>query len=271
MRMGWILRTLVVGALTIPAMAQVDHPQNPENGDARAIDPFAKSSDKSEIPLDPQAVLDVYEQQMAIATVQTYTELTQIAQAVRVGQISSDQANHLTRRCYELGIIRLVFLDTLHEITQSNLPKQKGEEPTSGVQISSETLIVKPPAASPDIPEPIAKYLELTPAQLAAIQVLVTEAKKQVQPLVQQLSQNETALDRATREQQFDDKRIRKLASEQSQILERVLIANSRLQRDIYEILTPEQRKKFEAIAQGAPGTARQLFSEEPAPTLQSN
>lgn len=267
MKAGWILRTLVVGTFSIPAMAQADQAQNSAGGDALAIAPFAQSPDRSAAPLDSQAVLNMYDQQMALATVQTYAELAQIAQAVHAGQLSSDQAQHLTRRCYELGVLRIQFLDTLHQITQSSVPKQKVEEPASGVQVSGETLMVAPPSASPDFPVPFARYLELTPAQLAAIQTLAAQAKKQVQPLVQQLSQSETALDRATREPQFDDKRIRKLASEQSHILEQVLIAGSRLQRDIYEILTPEQRKKFEAMAQGAPGAARQLFAGETTPT----
>ena len=190
MKVRWVLKTLLVGALTLPSMAQTGQPQSPANGDVLVVDPFAKSPDKPETPIDRQSVLNMYEQQMTLATVQTYAELAQIAQAVRAGQISSDQAQHLTHRCYELGIIRLQFLDTLHQITESNVPKQKGEEPAPGVQVSGETLMVTPAAVSPDIPEPIAKYLELTPAQMAAIQARLTQAKRQVQPLVQQLSQN---------------------------------------------------------------------------------
>ena len=266
MKAGWILRSLVVGALAIPAMAQAGQPQNSAGGDALAIVPFAQSADKSETPPDPNAVLNMYDQQMALATVQTYAELAQIAQAVHAGQMSSDEAQHLTRRCYELGVIRIQFLDTLHQITQSNIPKPKREELAPGVQVSGETLMVTPPVA-PGFPEPIARYLELTPVQLASIQTLVAQARKQTQPLVQQLSETEAALDRATREQQFDDKRIRKLASEHSHILEQVLIAGSRLQRDIYEILTLEQRKKFEAMAQGGQGAARQIFTGETGPT----
>ena len=43
------------------------------------------------------------------------------------------------------------------------------------------------------------------------------------------------------------NRRIRKLAVEQSRILERLIVANSRLQQDIYSILTAEQRQKLDS------------------------
>jgi hypothetical protein len=80
---------------------------------------FNKGND--EIYPQPQDSLNAYEQQMAVVTVQTYTELAQIAEALHSGQISSERAEYLTRRCFELGVVRLQFLDTLHLIAESKL------------------------------------------------------------------------------------------------------------------------------------------------------
>jgi Spy/CpxP family protein refolding chaperone len=258
MKLQWITGTLMVGALAISSMAQVEHRQSPGNGDVVTAEPSDHSADNladnSESPLSPQDTLNTYEQQMALVTVQTYAELAQIAQAVREGRISSAQGQYLARHQYELGIIRLQFLDTLHETVETNSPKEgqseKPEQPTSEVKTLQQALVVVPAAASPDIPEAIAKHLALTPVQIAAIQARATEQHKQVQPLLEQLSRSQKALASATQDTRFNNNHIRKLASEQSHIMEQLIVADSRLQRDVYELLTPAQREKLEEMRQ---------------------
>jgi Spy/CpxP family protein refolding chaperone len=257
MKLQWITRTLMAGALAIPSTAQVEHRQPPGNGDVVTAEPSGHSADNladnSESPLSPQDALNTYEQQMALVTVQTYAELAQIAQAVREGRISSEQGQYLARHQYELGIIRLQFLDTLHETAETNSPKQdqsaKPEEQTQ-VKTLQQALVVAPVNASPDIPEAMVKYLALTPVQIAAIQARATEQHKQIHPLLEQLSRNQEALASATQDTRFNNNHIRKLASEQSHIMEQLIVADSRLQRDVYELLTPAQREKLEEMRQ---------------------
>lgn len=266
MKPGLITEILIVGALAISAVAQEDHPQPSAIGGATATAPSDDSSATPDSTLQPQDTLNAYEEQMVTVTVQTYAELEQIAQAVRAGQMSSDEAEHLTRRCYELGIIRLEFLDTLHLILENSLSKEgppaKTKEPTSDVQTSKETLIVVPPASSPDIPEAMAKYLQLTPVQIASIQARVSEEQKEIRPLLERFTQNRKALTTATEMNQSNNGRIRKLAVEQSRILEQLIIANSRLQRDIYQILTAAQHKRLDDMGQDTADVTERLFAE---------
>lgn len=270
MKPGLITEILIVGALAVSAVAQEDHPQPPAIGGATATTPSDDSSATPDSTLQPQDTLNAYEEQMAAVTLQTYAELEQIAQAVRAGQMSSDEAEHLTRRSYELGIIRLEFLDTLHLILENTLSKQgppaKTEEQTPEVQTSKATLIVVPPASSPDIPETTAKYLQLTPVQIAGIQARVSEEQKEIQPLLERLTQNRKAMTTATEmnrsQSKSNDGRIRKLAVEQSRILEQLIIANSRLQRDIYQILTAAQRKRLDDMGQDTADVTKRLFAE---------
>jgi Spy/CpxP family protein refolding chaperone len=254
MKIRWITGILIAG-LAISALAQTEHPQPPGIGGLTATEPSDDPSVDPNSTLQPRDALNTYEEQMVLVTVETYKELAQIAQAVRAGQISSDEAVYLTRRYFELSIIRLQFLDTLHQILETKVSKESTpanlEEQTQ-VETSDQTLIVVPPASSPDISEAMAKYLELTPTQIAAIQARVSEEQKYVQPLVQQLAQNRKALATATQIKPSSNNKIRTLAIEQSHILERLIIANSRLQRDISEILTIEQRKKLERVGQDA-------------------
>jgi len=268
MKFRWMTGILMAGALAISAMAQANHAQDPRIGGLTATEPSDDSDDSAVSPgskVQPQDMLNAYEKQMAAVTVHAYTELTQIAQAVREGQISNDQAEHLTNRCFEVTMIRLQFLDTLHQIMENALAKEgppANAEESSSVNTTSEgTLVVAPPISSPDIPESVAKYLELTPAQIAAIQARITQEQKEVQPLLQHLSENRKALTMAAHTKSFNNSHIRRLALEQGRIVKQLTLANSRLEREIYQILTVEQRQKLQAV-ETTPDVAQGPFAQ---------
>lgn len=266
MKLRWTLGILMAGVLAISAVAQVGHPQTPGTGDSTTTAPDNDPTIASSPTMQPQEALSTYEEQMAGVTVQTYEELEKIIQALHSGQISSDQAAYLSRRCFELGVIRLQFLDTLHEIVETTTSKEdapaKPEEQPSQVQTSEQTLVVAPPASSPGIPEAMARYLELTPAQIAAIQARVNQEQKQVQPLLEQLMENRKTLTNATEMKGAGNGQIRKLAAEQSRILKELIVANSQLQRDIYQILTAPQRKKLDDMGQDTADVTKRLFAQ---------
>jgi hypothetical protein len=265
MKLRWITCILLTGVLAISAMAQVDHSQRPGIGGLTATEPSNGSDVAPNSTLQPRDTLNTYEEQMALVTVQAYTELAEIAKAVRAGQISSDEAVHLTRRCFELSVVRLQFLDTLHQIVETTISKEdppaKPEEHRPEMQLSGETLVVVPPTSSAEIPESMAKYLELTPPQIVVIEARVAEEQKEIQPLLEQLSRNQKALTIATHTRQSGSNQIQRLAVEQSRILRRLIIANSSLQRDIYEILTDSQRAKLDEMGQDTADVTKRLFA----------
>jgi len=265
MKLRWITGILMAGVLALSAMAQVDHPQIPGIGGATATEPSPDSAVTPDLTTQPQDSLNAYEQQMAIVTVQTYTELAQIAEALHSGQVSSERAEYLTRRCFELGVVRLQFLDTLHLIAESKLSREaapdNSEEQTRQVEASGETLVV-PPAFSLKIPLSVVKALELTPPQIAIIQVRVAEAQKEIQPLLQRLLEHKKEIVIATHTKQPSSRRIRKLAVEQSRILQQLIVANSKLQQNIYSILTAEQRQKLDSTEQETVDVTTRLFAQ---------
>jgi Spy/CpxP family protein refolding chaperone len=266
MKLRWITGMLTVSMLALSAIAQADHPQLPAIGGATATEPSPDSAAPPNSTPQPQDSLIAYEQQIAVATVQTYTELAQIAEALRSGQISDERAEYLARRCFEVGVVRLQFLDTLHLIAESKLSKEaapaNSEEQTRQMEASGETLVVPPPSFSLKIPESVVKSLELTPPQIAIIQGRVAEAQREIQPLLQRLMIHKREIVIATHTKQPSNRRIRKLAIEQSRILERLIVANSRLQQDIYQVLTTEQRQKLDSTGQGAADVTTRLFAQ---------
>ena len=267
MKLRWITEILTVGMLALSAMAQADHTPLPDTGGAAATEPSPDSTVVPNSTPQPQDSPAAYEQQMAVVTVQTYTELTQIAEGVHSGQISSEGAEYLTRRCFELGVVRLQFLDTLHLIAESKLSREaapeKPEEQTRQMEASGETLFVPPSAFSSKIPESVVKSLELTPPQIAIIQARVSQEQREVQPLVQRLLEHKKEMVIATHAKQPSKSRIRKLAVEQSHILERLIVANSRLQQDIYRVLTAEQRQKLNGTGQETVDVTSRLFAQQ--------
>ena len=124
MKLRWITGILMAGVLALSAMAQADQQQLPNTGGGTATEPSPDSAVTPDLTPQPQDSLNAYEQQMAVVTVQTYTELVQIAEGLQSGQISNERAEYLTRRCFEVGVVRLQFLDTMHLIAESKLPEK---------------------------------------------------------------------------------------------------------------------------------------------------
>jgi len=150
------------------------------------------------------------------------------------------------------GLMRFQLLSTGRQMLDDQL--QEETEPVSEVQVSGDTLVVSPPDSSPDMPTDIVKYLDLTPLQVAAIQAQIAVQRGQVQSLMEQLTNNRWELIATTLKGQFDIHRVRKLAAQQARILEPLVVANARLQAEIYKILTVEQQRKLDEMRKETAG-----------------
>ena len=265
MKYRFILGALVISVLVISAVAQNDGQQSASSDSVMAT----VSSDTStitailaiepQVPLGPRDVLRNYEQEMAFVSDRTCTELAQIAQAAREGQISREQAEYFSGERYHLGIMRFQLLSTMHRILDHELENQAEQEDQP--HVADGAVVVASSAPSTDTPTGMIEYLGLTRLQIAAIQTQITEERGQVQPLVQQLATNRRALIAATLSGRFDANQVRNLAAEQSRILEQLITANARLQAKIYKLLTAEQQQKLDAMRQTV-ASAKPSFTE---------
>jgi Spy/CpxP family protein refolding chaperone len=130
------------------------------------------------------------------------------------------------------------------------------------VQNSGDTLVVPSPDSAPDVSQEMVKSLALTPAQIATIQMQIEKERGQVQPLVKRLARNRRALIAATLNGRFDVDRVRDLAAQQARILESLIVANARLQTQVYKILTIEQRREFDEMKTETAGLTHPSFTE---------
>ncbi len=158
------------------------------------------------------------------------------------------------------GPMRFQLLSTGQEMLDDQ--PQKETEPVSEVQVSGDTLVVSPPDSSPDVPAAIVSYLDLTPLQIAAIQAQIAVQRVRVQSLMQQLTTNRWKLIATTLKGQFDIRQVRKLAAQQARTLEPLVVANARLQTEIYKILTVEQQRKLDEMRKETAGLTHPSFTE---------
>lgn len=87
------------------------------------------------------------------------------------------------------------------------------------------------------------RELNLTEAQQAQIKTIMQAQRGKIQPLMQQLHQNEQAQN-ASVTGTFDEARARDFAAGQAQIMTGVIVEKQRTKSQIYAVLTPEQRQE---------------------------
>ena len=96
-------------------------------------------------------------------------ELAEIAQAAREGKISRDQAEYLSLERYYVALTRFQLLRTLYQPPQESNPSQSYAQANTASQISGSAFAIPPVVCSPDIPDQLVDYLQLTPLEIQAL------------------------------------------------------------------------------------------------------
>jgi len=118
---------------------------------------------------------------------------------------------------------------------------------------TGEVVLVAMPFSSLQLDPALVEYLGLTRTQAKAIQKLMDDERPTTEPLMDELRTVSAELGVASRQNQSDDEGVaRSLAATQAQLLRQLMRANSRLQRQIDDVLGPQQVKKLEALRQKA-------------------
>jgi protein CpxP len=93
------------------------------------------------------------------------------------------------------------------------------------------------------------RELNLTEAQQAQIKTILQTQRAKIQPLRQQLHQNQQAQS-AAMTGAFDETQARAFAGKQTQIMSDLIVQRQRTQSEIYAVLTPDQRSKAQQLTQ---------------------
>ena len=90
--------------------------------------------------------------------------------------------------------------------------------------------------------------LDLTDAQKAQAKQIMINEKSAFHPLMQQMRQNRAQERQLIEAASFDQAQAQALATQQSQTIAQMSVEKMRLESQLYQILTPDQKTKLNAI-----------------------
>jgi Spy/CpxP family protein refolding chaperone len=263
----WIMGVLLTCVLAVSANAQEN------SGEQSAEGPIANlarqnSGGTISSAMQPQAPAGLQDAGTYPARLEEVlgamsAELGEIAQAAREGKISHDQAEYLTLERYYVALTRFQLLRMLYQPPQESNSPQIYSQGNTSPQVSRSALVIPPVVCSPDIPNQLIDYLQLTPREIQALQAQVSEECSQVQPFVDRLEKSRRKLMSMKLDGKADDNEVQAAAAEQSQIIKQVIVMNSQLETKLYSMLTTEQQQRVDELLRQA------LNSGEELPTAQ--
>ncbi len=92
------------------------------------------------------------------------------------------------------------------------------------------------------------KQLDLTSDQHSQVKAIWEKEKPTLQPLMQQMRQNQSAMKALEASGPFDETKTRSLATQNSQTMVEMQVEHSRIKSEIMQILTPDQKAKLAQI-----------------------
>ena len=179
--------------------------------------------------------------------------LATIADAAKRGDLSSEQARAMSAEQYQLTHMQFELLSLWRGIEEQDLARIPDVKAKPDSTQGNEVIMVALPFSSFQLNPSLATYLSLTPSQVEAIQRVMMWEQHSLEPLMTALR---TAREKflAIGSEHINEKQVKALADTEASLLARLIVANARMQSDIYKILSPEQQKKLSDLerTQGA-------------------
>jgi len=199
------------------------------------------------VPNDPKQVLQDYDSLMIALTQKFSATLATIAEAVKRGEVSSEQAREMSAEQYQLTQMQFELLSLWRGIEEQDSAKIPDVEAKPDSTQESEVVMVALPFSSLQLNPSVASYLSLTSSQVEAIQQVMMREQHSLEPLMTQLRTTREKL-LAIGSEHVNEKQVKALADTEASLLARLIVANARMQSKIYKILSPEQQKKLSAL-----------------------
>jgi len=199
------------------------------------------------VPNDPKQVLQDYDSLMIALTQKFSATLATIAEAVKRGEVSSEQAREMSAEQYQLTQMQFELLSLWRGIEEQDSAKIPDVEAKPDSTQESEVVMVALPFSSLQLNPSVASYLSLTSSQVEAIQQVMMREQHSLEPLMTQLRTTREKL-LAIGSEHVNEKQVKALADTEASLLARLIVANARMQSKIYKILSPGQQKKLSAL-----------------------
>jgi protein CpxP len=92
--------------------------------------------------------------------------------------------------------------------------------------------------------------LNLSDAQKSQIKRIMTQERPTLKPLMQQMAQGENQLRTLELSGTFDEAQARTIATQQSQNMTELMVQRARVESEMIQVLTPEQKTKLGQLVQ---------------------
>jgi hypothetical protein len=261
MKAKLILIVILMTAIPVLSSAQAESGADraPTN---RAGAPDSQVPDPGPVPVapaspGPQQVLQEYEAAMVAITQNFSAKLAGITEAVQQGQMSSEEGKTSSAEQYLIAQMQFQLLSAWRQMEERDMAKAPALDDKSEASPTddNEIVMVELPFSSFELTAAVAEHLSLTQSQKEAIQHVMTHERHHMEPLMAQLrSIREKLL--SLDPQHSNRKEIKTLADAQAALLAKFIVANARMQSEIYKLLTPEQQRKLDDLKRiGESGT----------------
>jgi len=94
----------------------------------------------------------------------------------------------------------------------------------------------------------LAGKLDLTDAQQAQVKEIIAKEKPAFQPLILQMAQKHQQMRQLLMAGAFDEAKVRELASQQTQAMTELTVQRARVESELFQVLTPDQKTKLTTI-----------------------
>ena len=196
------------------------------------------------VPNDPKQLLQDYDSLMIALTQKFSATLATIAEAVKRGEVSSEQAREMSAEQYQVTHMQFELLSLWRAIEEQDVARIPDVEAKPDSMQDSEVVMVALPFSSLQLNPSLATYLSLTSSQVEAIQQVMMREQHSLEPLMTQLRTTREKL-LAIGSERVNEKQVKALADIEASLLARLIVANARMQSKICKILTPDQQKKL--------------------------
>jgi len=212
------------------------------------------STSPTVVPNDPKQVLQDYDSLMIALTQKFSATLATIAEAAKRGDLSSEQAREMSAEQYQVTHMQFELLSLWRGIEEQDSARIPDVETKPDSTQESEVVMVALPFSSFQLNPSLATYLSLTPSQVGAIQEVMMREQQSLKPLITALRTTRDKL-LAIGSEHVNEKQVKALADTEASLLARLIVANARMQSNVYKILSPDQQKKLRDLGR-TPGAA---------------
>ncbi|HWC15997.1 MAG TPA: Spy/CpxP family protein refolding chaperone [Terriglobales bacterium] len=202
----------------------------------------------SATPRGPEDLLQDYEDGMRSIAQQFSQRLAVIAGAVNRGELTREQAEDVTAEQYQSAQMQFDLLSALREMLQLDIQRAAATpRPAPDSSVQSEIVTVALPFSSLQLNPSIIDYLDLSSAQVASIEKVMSDERRSLVPLMTRMQETrEQLLSVTDQDETRNDKEIKVLAAAQARNQTELIVANSRMRTRIYQLLSPTQQKKLD-------------------------